>query len=139
MGVREYIFSLITTDSVMNGLGINADSTFTSHTVDTPQVRPLCILRWQATPAPLISGFPINQRILQVWVHVSVNEGSYERVDQALRRLRTLMANVVGVNVGGDDAWLSAAIWEGDSDDLRDDESNTLTRNAQFRLTGSAI
>lgn len=139
MGVREFIFNRITTDPVLNSLGINAASTFMSNTMDTQQVRPLCVLNWQAVPAPLFSTFPINQRILQVWVHVSLNEGDYGRVDEALRRLRDVLTSVEGVNVGGSDAWLSAIVWEGESDDLRDDEQGTLMRNAQFRLTGSAI
>lgn len=139
MGVREYIFELITNDPVLNSLGITEASTFMSKTMDTQQIRPLCVLSWQAVPSPIVSGFPVNQRILQVWVHVAINEGDYTRVDQALRRLRDVLTGVVGVNVGAPDAWLSGINWEGESDDLRDDEQGTLMRNAQFRLTGSAI
>jgi hypothetical protein len=137
--VREYIFELITQDPELNDLGINFDSTFTQHTVDTPQIRPLCILRWGPTPEPVISSFPVNQRVLTVWVHDSIAHGDYGRIDQALKRLRTLLTSVQGVNVGETGNWLSAINWEGDSDDLRDDDMGTISRNAQFRLTGSAI
>lgn len=149
MTVREYIYSLITNDAQLNGLGITADSTFTQHTLDTPQVRPLCILRWQATNPGLLSGasrqgaavsnFPVRQRILTVWVHEDGNVGDYTRIDQALSRLRTLLTSVEGVDVGVLGTRLTAIAWEGESDDLRDDEAGTIMRNAQFRLTGSAI
>lgn len=136
MGAREYIFNLITTDPTLVALGINVDSTFTQHTLDTPQVRPLCILRWQN----VVPGMgPVNQRLLQVWVHDDLSAGDYARIDASLNRLRTLLTSVAGVNVGPADAWLSAITWEGDSDDLDDDDARTITRNAQFRLTGSAI
>ncbi len=136
MGVREYIYNLLTTDTVLNSLGITGDSTFTTHTVDTPQVRPLMILRWQAV-SPGIG--PVNQRILTVWVHDDRNRGDYDRIDQALRRLRAILDNIVGVNVGEPGAWLSATRWEGDTDDLDDPDMGTISRSSQFRLTGSAI
>lgn len=150
MSVREYIFGLITSDPELNGLGITQDSTFVTHSVDTPQIRPLCILRWQAeTPglpsrratagAGSIPNWPVNQRVLTVWVHEDRNMGDYTRIDRSLKRLRTLLTSVEGVHVGPGDTWLTAITWEGDSDDLDDDEARTITRNAQFRLTGSAI
>jgi hypothetical protein len=141
MTVRTYIYDLITNDSVLNALGITEDSTFTTHTIDTPAVRPLCILRWQATNRGIDSAdpSPVNQRILMVWVHDDRNRGEYDRIDAALKRLRTLLENVVGVNVGEGGAWLSGIRWEGDTDDLDDPDLRTLTRSAQFRLTGSGV
>jgi hypothetical protein len=78
MTVRTYIYDLITNDSVLNALGIDEDSTFTTHTIDTPAVRPLCILRWQATNPGISSDdpSPVNQRILTVWVHDDRNRGN---------------------------------------------------------------
>lgn len=147
MTARKYIFDLITQDTILNALGITADSTFTTNTVDTPQIRPLCILNWQPTNPGMqntqkssgLKGWPINQRILQVWVHDSDKAGDYGIIDLALKRLRAILMAVEGVNVGEPGAWLSGINWEGDSGDLRDDEQRTITRNAQFRLTGSAI
>lgn len=148
MSAREYIFNLITTDPELNGYGITRDSTFVTHSVDTPQVRPLCILRWQAVTPGLsqsvrsqggVRDWPVNQRILTVWVHEDRNMGDYTRIDKSLKRLRALLTGVEGVRVGDTDSWLSTITWEGDSDDLDDDEARTITRNSQFRLTGSAI
>lgn len=147
MSLREYVYNLITTDSVLNDLGITADSTFLSHTVDTPQIRPLCILRWGSHSPGIttsqqgvgISRFPIGQGLLTIWVHEDRNVGDFARIDQSLKRLRDVLTNVEGVNVGAGDEWIHTIVWEGDSDDLDDDDMRTITRNAQFRLTGSAI
>lgn len=146
-GIRSYIYSLITGDALMNELGITADTTYLQHSRDTQQARPFMVLRWGNTAAGIVTSaqgagirdFPVNQRTLQVWVHVSIRDGDYAIVDQALIRLRTLLRGVTGVRVGPGDAWLQEINWEGDSNDLRDDEAGTLNRNAQFRLTGSAL
>lgn len=147
MTLREFVFDLITTDSVLNSLGITAASTFTTHTIDTPQVRPLCILRWGATNPGIqtsqqgvgISHWPIGQGLLNVWVHDNIRTGDYRRIDQSLKRVRDILTTPEGVNVGGDAEWLHMIVWEGDSEDLDDEAMRTITRNAQFRLTGSAI
>jgi hypothetical protein len=141
MSVKDFIYNLITTDSVMNTIGINDDSTFLTHTVDTPQVRPLCILRWQAVNRGLAveEPWPVNQRVLQVWVHDDLRRGDFDRIDQALKRVRAILEPLAGINVGDDSEWLSCVYWEGDSDDLNDSELSTLSRNAQFRFTGRGI
>jgi hypothetical protein len=139
MGLTSYVYSLITTDHVLNALGIHEDSTFLQHSVDTPQARPLCILRWQAVEPgmPSADGSPVNHQNLQVWIHD--DWGNYNRINQALSRLRIILPALVGVNVGDDDEWLSGARWTGDSEGLDDDVLRTATRNAQFRFTGSGI
>lgn len=147
MTVREHIYNLITTDTQLNALGINAASTFTGNTLDTPQIRPFCVLRWSLVNPGLrqtregggLNEFPVNQRILQVWVHDEWNAGDYTRIDRSLFRLRTLLTSVEGAFTGEPGTRLTAINWEGDSEDLSDDMMRTITRNAQFRLTGSAI
>lgn len=135
MGAREVIYEFITEDSVLQDLGFGVDSVFTDHTVDTPQVRPLMILRWQNV---VVGVGPVNQRLLQVWVHD--RPGDFGAIiDPALRRLRTLLSSLEAVRLDGGAAGLHTVIWEGDSDDLRDDEVGTIARWTQFRLTGSAF
>lgn len=136
MTVRSYIYDLLTQDTVMNSLEITADSTFLSHTLDTPQVRPMMVLRWQATN---VGVGKVNQRILTIWVHEDRRVGSFDRIDETLSRARTLLENVVGVNVGEPGSWVSAIRWEGDTDDLDDPDVGTLSRSSQFRITGSAV
>lgn len=145
MTLREFIVTKIIEDPVLSGLGFTVDSVFNSHGVDTPQVRPFIILRWQAgipgfTTAQggsALSNWPINQKVLQVWVHDE--PADYDLIDRSLKRLRAILTPIEGVNVGASDEWIHTIVWEGDSDDLSDDEVRTITRNAQFRLTGSAI
>lgn len=134
MGVREVVTTRLTSDSAMNTEGINLGSTFLSHDKDTPQVRPLMVLRWQDT-APGLS--TVNQRNLQVWVHDV--PGDYTRVDRILRRVRTLLTTMFGVNAGDVDSWITQIDWKGDSDDLSDDEAVTFCRYSNFTVTGSAV
>ena len=131
---RELVWSKITGDPTLQGLGFDEDHVFTDHSLDTPQVRPLIVLRWQNVVVGLGS---VNQRILQVWVHDQ--PADYERIDQTLKRLRTLLGSIEAVRIDGGAAGLHTVIWEGESDDLRDVEVGTITRWAQFRLTGSAF
>lgn len=145
MTLREFIVAQIVDDPQLSLLGFNRDSVFTQHGVDTPQIRPFIVLRWQAVitgfttaqGGSALANFPINQRVLQVWVHD--RPADYALIDQSLKRLRVILTGVEGANVGEADDWLHTIVWEGDSDDLSDDEANTITRNSQFRLTGSAI
>lgn len=142
MALREYVYTLITTDAIMNAFGVTDDSTFLDHNLDTPQIRPLCILRWQnVIPGNYggEDGWPMNQRLLTVWVHDDKARGAYDQIDGSLDRLRTLLTNVRGVNVGVPGAWVTRINWEGCSDDLRDDDMRTIMRYATFRITGSAI
>lgn len=134
MGVREVVTTRLTSDSAMNTEGINLGSTFLSHDKDTPQVRPLMVLRWQDT-APGLS--TVNQRNLQVWVHDV--PGDYTRVDRILRRVKTLLTTMFGVNAGDVDSWITQIDWKGDSDDLSDDEAVTFCRYSNFTVTGSAV
>lgn len=141
MTARTYIYDLITQDTIMNAFGVTDESTFLDHFVDTPQIRPMCVLRWQSvTPGiPSFDPSPVNRRVLTVWVHDDNKRGKYDRIDGALKRLRTLLTGIVGVNVGEVGAWLSHVNWDGDSDDLRDDDKRSIMRYSTFTLTGSAI
>lgn len=131
---RELVWAKLTGDPDLQALGFDEDNIFTDHSLDTPQRRPLMVLRWQGVDVGL---GPVNQRRLQVWVHD--RPADYDRIDQTLRRLRTLLSSIEAVRLDGGIAGVHTAIWEGDSDDLRDDEVRTITRWTQFRLTGSAF
>jgi hypothetical protein len=129
------VFNLLTTDSVLNALGITADSVFTTHDVDTPQVRPMLVLRWGITDN-VLNHSPMASRGLQVWAHDE--PGDYERVESILRRVRTLLTSVSAENAGANDEWVSEIKWERFSEDLSDEDAGTVTRNGDFTITGSA-
>lgn len=135
MTIRSFVFSLLTTDTTLNSLGITANSVFTTHDVDTPQVRPMVILRWGLTDN-VLNHSPIASRALQVWVHDA--PGDYERIEAVLRRIRTLLTSVSAQNAGEQDAWVSEIRWDRFSEDLSDVDAGTITRNGDFTITGSA-
>lgn len=134
MGAREFVYGLLTSDATLNTLGLGDQSTFLSHDVDTPLVRPMMILRWQNTD-PGVGA--VNRRVLQVWIHDE--KGDYTRIDAALERVRTVLTNVAGANAGAANKWVTQINWNGDSDDLTDDEAGTFTRWGMYTLTGSAV
>jgi hypothetical protein len=134
MGVRELVTTRLTTDPALNSDGINLESTFLRHDKDTPQVRPLMVLRWQDTSPGLST---VNQRNLQIWVHDV--PGDYTRIDRILKRVRIVLESIVGVNAGDAASWVTQIDWKGDSDDLDDDEAVTFCRNSNFTVTGSAV
>jgi hypothetical protein len=134
MGVRELITTQLTSDATLNADGINLSSTFLNHDKDTPQVRPLMVLRWQDTSPGLGT---VNQRNLQVWVHDT--PGDYTRIDRILKRVRIVLESIVGINAGDAASWVTQIDWKGDSDDLDDDEAVTFCRNSNFTVTGSAV
>jgi hypothetical protein len=134
MSLRNYLFNLAAADSVLNSLGLNVDSMFTSNDKDTPQVRPFMVFRWGATNPGMSV---VNQRDLRVWIHDRPSD--YTNIDIALKRLVALFTPLVGVSVGGAGEWVSQIEWMGDSDDLDDDIQVTVTRWAEFRITGSGV
>lgn len=134
MGARETIVTVLTSDGAMNTDGINLNTTFLSHDKDTPQTRPMMVLRWQDVSPGLGT---VNRRNLQVWIHDT--PGDYGRIDRILKRVRTLLTSMFGVNAGDASSWITQIDWQGDSDDLRDDEAVTFCRYSNFTITGSAV
>jgi hypothetical protein len=135
MTIRSFVFSRLTTDATLNSLGITANSVFTTHDVDTPQVRPMIVLRWGLTDN-VLNHSPMAARALQVWVHD--RPGDYERIETILRRVRTLLTSVSAENAGASDEWVSEIRWDRFSEDLSDEDAGTITRNGDFTITGSA-
>lgn len=139
MTVRALVFSRITTDSQLNTLGFTVSNTFTQHDTDTPNVRPFAVLRWGGTDLGL-NDFDTkvgsNLRRLSVWCHD--DPGDYERIDQYLSRVRTVLTGLYGTYVGDVGKFVGQITWNGDSDDLNDDVVGTITRNASFTIVGSA-
>lgn len=134
MGVREAVTLRLTSDAGMNEDQITLDSTFLTHDKDTPQVRPLMVLRWQDTSPGMGR---VNQRNLQVWVHDT--PGDYTRIDRILKRVYVLLTTMFGVNTGDADSWITQIDWKGDSDDLDDDEAVTFCRYSNYTITGSGV
>lgn len=131
--VRDLIFITLMNDPVLNGLGIDEATMFNSNDTDTPNARPMMVLRWGQTT----EGMDVmRRRILQIWVHNEPTD--YTVIDQALERVRTVLTSMFGVNVQTTAKWVAQIDWMLDSDDLTDDIQNTVTRYSQYTVIGSA-
>lgn len=76
----------------------------------------------------------MNQQPLDFWVHDL--PGSYTWIQDVLRLATPLLVAAIGAVDGG---WLSDVRWEGESIDLVDNASRTITRYRTYRLTGSGV
>lgn len=127
--MRTLLFSALTGDATLNGLGIVNSNSFAVD-VDTPEDRPFLQLRWGGVTEGLDV---VTRRNLVVWVHDK--PGDYSRIDLIMLRLRTLIPSLVPSTDGI--GWLVGAEWAGDSEDLVDEGHKTIARNASFVLVGS--
>ena len=134
--MRALIFSALSSDLVLNGLGITEATLHTNHNVDTPNIKPFVVIRYLATPQATFKGSPVNSRIVQFWVHDE--PGDYHRINSVLRRIKDILPALEGQE-DPDGGYIMDVLWQGNSDDFTDDEAKTITRNAQYQITGSAV
>jgi hypothetical protein len=81
-----------------------------------------------------ISGIPSRQKLLQTWVHDQ--PGTYVDIEAILRATLAPTLAAVGET---DTGWISDISWEGESEDLYDDATQTIVRYATYRLTGTGV
>jgi hypothetical protein len=129
--MRALIYGALVNDSVLNGLGINSESSFAID-VDTPQTRPFLQIRWGLNEIGL-KNTAVSRRTLTVWVHDE--PGDYTRIDEILYRVKSLLPTLDGQSNGL--GHVVSIEWTGDSEDLADDGHGTITRNTGFSLVGS--
>jgi len=129
MTARAALFTLISADSTLNGLGIDANSTFPANSVDNPEVRPFVVIRFDAKTAMFADRGSQN---LVIWAHD--DRGDYSRIDSILERIREVLDNAVHVS-GADGIILTSARYIGSSTDLWDDGYRTMTRNSTFSVS----
>lgn len=136
MALRDYLFHLVTTDAVINALGITAANAFTSNDAETPQMRPFLVFRFANTTPGIPGEQTVNDRSFQVWVHDDPND--YTRIDDVITRVRSVLTSVFAQYTGTEGQYIHGVEWMGDSEDLADDEQRTITRYCEYRLIGSA-
>jgi hypothetical protein len=134
MTIRDYVFNLVTTDSILNGYALNEQTVYNNNDWDTPKERPFMVLRWGATSLGMGVA---NVRALQVWIHDE--PANYTNIDKALERVRELLANQTASFTGTANKWVIQVDWSGDSDDLFDDVQRTIARYSSFSVVGSAV
>lgn len=119
---------LLENDSGLSLLGLPVDATYQANAVETPQIRPFIVIRWEdRTRVFGTRGF--DQ--VTVWVHDE--PGDYTRIDRMLERIKAVLQSAIHVQ-GSDNRILTQVDWVGDSGDLYDDGWATITKNAGFRV-----
>jgi hypothetical protein len=135
MTVRSFVYGLLSADTELNALGLNANTWQVRglSTPDTPQERPFGVIAWGATNKGMDV---VNLRLLQIWVYDEPDD--YERIDRALERVRNVLTSVVATRTGVTDLLVTQIKWEGHSGDLTDDSVGAIVRNSQYTVVGSA-
>jgi hypothetical protein len=97
-------------------------------------LRPFAVVRFAGT-------FPGISRIKQTRAEIMVhdNEGSYTRIDNAIKAIKNVLDNVVQLKHDTSDTWLIEAAWESDSVDLFDDGYRTNMKSTTYTLTGTGF
>ena|SRR5688500_5943102 len=127
--MRALVRLALIQDPTLITLGVVPEGVFAGD-VDTPDQRPFLQLRWSnTTPGVDV----VSRRDLVIWVHD--NAGDYERIDSVIRRIKTIMSQLVGVPHAA--GYLMVCEWTGDSADLTDDGHGTITRTTSFSIVGT--
>ena len=129
--MRTAVRQAIITDPTLVGLGVVPEGVLAGD-IDTPAVRPFLNLKWGARSPGFADQTPW---VLVIWVHDDPND--YTLVDQLCGRLRTLLPSLEGVADTEDGGWVNQIRWDGESDDLKDEGHNTITRRTTFTIIGS--
>lgn len=129
--MRAFIFSLLSDDPLLNGLGITEASLYAGD-IDSPAERPFGVLRWGTTDPGISS---VNSQFLTVWIHH--NPGNEDVIRAIKLRIRSLLT-ALGGNAT-ENGWLVDVKWEGDSSDLSDDVLGTIIQQSNYSLIGSGI
>lgn len=136
--IREIVWNALRFDGTLNGLGIRSDGSniHQADSVDALPVKPALVVRWGDITQPVgerqISWQGAGTQTLQVWAHDEI--GDFDRIDQILTRIRSVLSGLVAVQGSSPGNTLIQCDWTGDSQDLRDDGYNTITRHSDWRI-----
>ena len=140
MTVREFVFSLITVDPVMNGYGINANTLHANQEPDSPSSDVFGILRWGAENPGLAGqrgASRVTERDVSLWVYDI--DFDFTRIANSLKRWQALMDALSGQKTGpgSGDGWITCCEWQGEGDDTWDDVYQRITRWSTFSIVAS--
>lgn len=132
MGIRSFVYGLVTSDPTMNGYGINADTVWANGAPDSPQSEVFGILRW---------GLESNQGVgrqakghdVALWVYDS--NADYTRIRQILKRWHALVESIPGQFTT--DGWVLGITWEGDGRDDYDEVYARYMRDSNYTIVAS--
>lgn len=127
---KAAVYSLISENDDLRGIGFSADSFFGSAAADSPEVRPFMIIRWGAE-TPVFGR--VSSDTVTVWVYDE--PGDYGRINKALKILEGIFSEAIHV-AGADGYTLTQADWNGNSEDLYDDIYKCIVRNGVYTVVG---
>lgn len=134
------VFDLLTSDSILNGFGINEDTVSEITDIDTRPVHDgyFAVLKWQESTlysqayAGLRNGIDRAPRVLEIWVHVPLTiTRRYNTIDKILDRIDELLTAIEHLP-GDDDDTITMIRKAGRSGNLTDEGWQTATRNAVY-------
>ena len=126
---RRQVFTLLTTDDVLTGLGMTSESVFGASAATSPEVRPFAVIKW-GNETPFIGN--VGSQTLELWVY---DEGSsYDRINQIITRARDVLCIENADIPDQDGTRFSTAVWRGTSPELYDDIYKCVVRFITFTV-----
>jgi hypothetical protein len=127
MGTRDVVWNVLIADPQLNALGVTQDNLFGVMGGDSPRSKGLwVVLHWGLIEVGPGRDSLSNVLNLSVWAYNA--QPDWSPVLAVLRRIRTLLVGMEGLNV------VSSVQWTGDSEDLWDDVYRAITRNSSYRI-----
>jgi hypothetical protein len=127
--MKKIVYDAVTNDVTLLSL-IPVAQWVASSMADETTPRPFAAIRWGTRGRGVTS--TTGSCDLQVWVHDE--PGSYDTIDAAIRRLKSVLPAVEGVTDGTE--YVACIRWEDESGELADDIRRTITRNIRFTVIG---
>lgn len=132
MGIRQFYFGLLSADTNLNLLGINADTLYPNGAPDSPTSPVFATLRW---------GPETNQGLnraarghdVSLWVYDV--DADYTRIRAILKRFCDVMETTPGQPTG--DGFIIGLDWGGSGEDGYDDIYQRFTRPASYTIIAS--
>jgi len=138
MTVREYVYTLLVNDDVMNDLGFTAANVH-ANGVESPNTDRFAILRWGTElPTPGRRGpTRVTERTASLWVY-EINP-DLQLVAAVLKRWCMILDATFAVKTGpgSGDGYITQCDWDGDSDDAWDDVYERHVRSSTYRIIAS--
>lgn len=124
---HQQVFTLLTTDTALTGLGMTPQSVFGAATAESPEMRPFAVIKW-GSDTPFIGS--VSSESLELWVYDE--PGSFVEINKIIARARQVLCEENVDIVGVDGSRFSTASWRGTSRELYDDIYKCNTRFATF-------
>lgn len=132
MGVREFVYGLISTDPAMNGLGIDGTTLHANGEPDSPQDDIFAILRWGQESN---QGLGRTARGFDLGLWVYDRDADYGQIRRIIKRWSDLMDAIPGSSTG--DGWIIGCDWAGAGEDGHDDVYERYVKDAHYTIVAS--